>query len=144
MCEAVFCSPLSLVKNLDSNSEHVNGIHAGVTTNGSALTPKNAERTVLARPFNVNISCDAPNAEVHDYVRGSKGLFDKLSKGVKYLREYQETHGISFPIIMKPTVHKYSFRLLPEIVEWAQRLGATAVNFQPLDRFSMGLKLLGG
>ena len=99
---------------------------------------------MLARPFNVNISCDAPNAEVHDYVRGSKGLFDKLSKGVKYLREYQETHGISFPIIMKPTVHKYSFRLLPEIVEWAQRLGATAFNFQPLDRFSMGLKLLGG
>ena len=79
-----------------------------------------------------------------DYVRGSKGLFDKLSKGVKYLREYQETHGISFPIIMKPTVHKYSFCLLPEIVEWAQRLDATAVNFQPLDRFSMGLKLLGG
>ena len=31
---------------------HANGIHSGVTTNGSALNRKNAQKLVAARPFN--------------------------------------------------------------------------------------------
>src|SRR5579863_5943785 len=59
---------------------HPNGIKAGVTTNGSALTEANARKVVSARPFNVNISLDAPKAEIHDYLRGAPGLFEKLSR----------------------------------------------------------------
>ena len=60
-----------------------NGISAGVTTNGSALTLHNAVKVVAANPFNINVSVDAPNAEIHDYLRGYPGLFDKLSKGIR-------------------------------------------------------------
>src|SRR5262245_66275512 len=66
---------------------HRNGILAGVTTNGSALNRKNASKFVDARPFNLCVSCDAPNAELHDYLRGYPGLFQKLSDGIKYVRE---------------------------------------------------------
>ena len=31
------------------------GIEAGVTTNGSAFSPKIAAKTVAARPFNINV-----------------------------------------------------------------------------------------
>lgn len=113
-----------------------NGIHAGVTTNGSALNERNAEKTVLARPFNVNISCDAPDAKLHDYLRGSDGLFDKLTNGLKYLRRYQKQHGIDFPIIIKPTIESRNFRVLPALVRWAEEIGATAVNMQPMDRWT--------
>lgn len=39
---------------------NANGISAGVTTNGSALTPRNAAKIVASNPFNVNISVDWP------------------------------------------------------------------------------------
>ncbi len=61
---------------------HENGIHAGVTTNGSALTKKNAAKLVAAQPWNLNVSVDAPFAELHDYLRGWPGLFQKLSDGI--------------------------------------------------------------
>jgi MoaA/NifB/PqqE/SkfB family radical SAM enzyme len=112
------------------------GIHGGVTTNGSAMNEKNAKRTVEARPFNVNISCDAPNSEIQDYVRGYPGLFDTLSKGIGYLQKWQKELGIDFPIMIKPVVHAANFRILPELVDWAHDIGATAINFQPMDRWT--------
>ncbi|MEG4850341.1 radical SAM protein [Microcoleus sp. B5-D4] len=113
-----------------------NGIHAGVTTNGYCMTRENAAKTVAARPFNVNMSVDGPNAELHDYLRGQPGLFDRLSKGIGYLREEQEKQNVLFPINVKPTMNRLNFRHLPEIVTWAQGIGATTVNFQPVNRWT--------
>jgi MoaA/NifB/PqqE/SkfB family radical SAM enzyme len=115
---------------------HANGIHSGVTTNGSALNKKNAEKLVAAQPFNLCVSVDAPNAELHDYLRGWPGLFQKLSDGIKYVREARDKAGLDFPIIIKPTIGKKNFRLLPEMVSWCKQVGATAVNFQPMDRWT--------
>ena len=115
---------------------HRNHIHSGVTTNGSALTRKNCEKLAAAQPFNVNISVDAPYAEVHDYLRGCPGLFEKLSNNIQYLLEERDKAGLDFPIIIKPTVNKKNFRYLPDIVEWVKDIGATCVNFQPMDRWT--------
>jgi MoaA/NifB/PqqE/SkfB family radical SAM enzyme len=112
------------------------GISAGVTTNGSALTQRNAVKVVAASPFNVNISVDAPNAEVHDYLRGYSGLFDKLSNGIRYLLAERDRQGKNFPINIKPTVNCKNFRLMPELVEWAVRMGVSCVNLQPMDRWT--------
>jgi MoaA/NifB/PqqE/SkfB family radical SAM enzyme len=112
------------------------GIQASVTTNGSALTEKNAAKVVAGRPFNLNISVDAPTAEVHDYLRGYPGLFDKLTKGIGFLLAEQERQGIRFPIGIKPTVGAKNFRTLPDMVEWVQKIGASYVSFQPMDRWT--------
>jgi MoaA/NifB/PqqE/SkfB family radical SAM enzyme len=113
-----------------------NGIHAGVTTNGYCMTRENAAKTVAARPFNVNISVDGPNAELHDYLRGQPGLFDRLSKGIGYLREEQEKQGVLFPINIKPTINRLNFRHLEEIVNWTKKIGATTVIFQPVNHWT--------
>ncbi len=115
---------------------HVNGISAGVTTNGSALTRRNAAKVVAAHPFNVNISVDAPNAEVHDYLRGYPGLFDKLSAGIRYLLEERQRQNVVFPITIKPTINSSNFRYLPALVEWAQAIGASSVSPQPMGRWT--------
>jgi MoaA/NifB/PqqE/SkfB family radical SAM enzyme len=113
-----------------------NGISAGVTTNGSALTARNAAKVVAANPFNVNISVDAPNAEVHDYLRGYPGLFDKLSNGIRFLLAERDRQGKQFPINIKPTVNCKNFRLMPELVEWAIAMGVSCVQLQPMDRWT--------
>jgi MoaA/NifB/PqqE/SkfB family radical SAM enzyme len=113
-----------------------NGIQASVTTNGSALTERNAAKAVAARPFNMNISVDAPKAEVHDYLRGYPGLFEKLSNGIRFLRAEQKKQGITFPIGVKPTVGAKNFRYMPDMVAWAKEIGASYVSFQPMDRWT--------
>jgi len=115
-------------------SEH--HIHAGVTTNGALLNERNVPAIVAARPFNLNISLDSNSAEVHDYVRGMNGLLDRITRGIALLQEEQSKQGISFPIIIKPTVMSLNFRTLPDIIDWAVGLGVTAVNFQPLGRWT--------
>jgi MoaA/NifB/PqqE/SkfB family radical SAM enzyme len=113
-----------------------NGIPAGVTTNGSALTPRNAAKVVAARPFNVNISVDAPSAEIHDYLRGYPGLFDKLSAGIGHLLEERKRQDVAFPITIKPTINARNFRYLPELIEWAQAIGASSISPQPMGRWT--------
>jgi MoaA/NifB/PqqE/SkfB family radical SAM enzyme len=115
---------------------HENDIHAGVTTNGALLNENNAAKIVAARPFNVNISCDAPSPEIHDYIRGIKGLFEKIDTGISLLLREQTRQQVKFPIIIKPTIMSLNYLMLPEIVTWAIKIGATAVNFQPLGRWT--------
>jgi MoaA/NifB/PqqE/SkfB family radical SAM enzyme len=115
---------------------HQNGIHCGVTTNGYCMTKENAAKTVAAQPFNVNMSLDGHTAELHDYLRGQPGLFDRLCKGVEYLRQEQAKQGIKFPINIKPTINRLNFRIMPDIVRLAQQLDATTVNFQPVNRWT--------
>jgi MoaA/NifB/PqqE/SkfB family radical SAM enzyme len=113
-----------------------NGISAGVTTNGSALTPRNAARIVASNPFNVNISVDSADPKLHDHLRGYDGLFEKLSNGIGYLLAERERQGKKFPITIKPTVNAKNFRGLPELVEWAVAIGASSVSPQPVDRWT--------
>jgi MoaA/NifB/PqqE/SkfB family radical SAM enzyme len=115
---------------------HNHGIHSGVTTNGSALTKKNAAKLVEARPWNLNVSVDAPFADLHDYLRGWPGLFQKLSDGIKYVRDERDKQGLDFPIIIKPTINRKNFRFLPDMLHWTKEIGATAMNFQPMDRWT--------
>ena len=113
---------------------HANGISAGATTNGSALTRPNAQKLVAASPLNINISVDTPNAELNDYLRGCPGLFKRLSTGITYLVEQRESLRASFPIVIKPTVTALNFRDIPDLVEWTKRIGASCVYPQPVSR----------
>ncbi len=113
-----------------------NNISAGVTTNGSALTKRNAAAVAASNPFNVNVSVDAPNAEVHDYLRGYPGLFDKLSDGIRYVLAERDHQGKKFPVNIKPTVNSKNFRLMPELINWAMDMGVSCVIMQPMDRWT--------
>jgi MoaA/NifB/PqqE/SkfB family radical SAM enzyme len=112
------------------------GIRWGVTTNGSAFSEKIVRQTVAAEPFNVNISIDGHRSEIHDYMRGVPGSLDRIVGGIGRLRQQRTEQGRDFPIIIKPTVHSKNFRELPDLVRWAQGIGVTAINFQPVDRWT--------
>jgi MoaA/NifB/PqqE/SkfB family radical SAM enzyme len=115
---------------------HDRRIRWGVTTNGSAFSEKIVRLTVAADPFNVNISIDGHRPEIHDYMRGVPGSLERIVGGIERLRRERSEQGRDFPIIIKPTVHSQNFRELPELVRWAQKLGVTAINFQPVDRWT--------
>ena len=116
---------------------HTNRVKWGVTTNGSAFSSqKVVAATVAARPLNVNISIDSMRAEAHDYSRGIEGSLDRILNGIGNLQSARKSAGLDFPIIIKPVVHRLNFRDLPEMVRWIQEIGAAAINFQPVDRWT--------
>jgi MoaA/NifB/PqqE/SkfB family radical SAM enzyme len=111
------------------------GLKWGVTTNGGAFTnDKVVDWTVAAKPFNINISIDSHEAKIHDYSRGIDGSLNDIVTGIDNVARARTKHGVDFPIIVKAVVHKLNFRQLPELVGWVRDIGATAVNFQPVEQ----------
>ncbi|MBW4618326.1 MAG: radical SAM protein [Cyanosarcina radialis HA8281-LM2] len=108
------------------------GINWGVITNGSTFDRRTVERVVAAQPLKIDISVDSASSEIHDFARGVPGSLEKISQGIRFLREQKERQSLNFPIRIKPTVHKYNFRYLPELVEWSQQIGATSIDFAPV------------
>ena len=111
------------------------GLKWGVTTNGGAFgNEKVVDWTVAAKPFNINISIDSRDADIHNYSRGIEGSLDDIVAGIRALTRAKAKHGVDFPIIVKAVVHKLNFRKLPDMVEWVRDIGATAINFQPVEQ----------
>ncbi len=108
------------------------GIRWTMTTNGSALSPRNAQRLANAAPFSVGISVDGATAAVHDHSRGVAGSLDTIAKGVRTLRAMRDQAGASFGIRIKPTVHRHNFREMPALVRWAEDVGASSIDFSPV------------
>lgn len=115
---------------------HENDIKWGVVTNGSCLTESVIKRLVAADPFNINISTDGPEEEIHDYSRGVSGSLRKISKSIKFLASEKIRQNKNFPIIIKPTVHAKNLHTMTKMAQWAKDAGATSVNFQPVDRWT--------
>lgn len=111
---------------------HVSGIPWVMTTNGSAFSPKNARRVADARPLAVNVSVDGATDAVHDRSRGVNGSLKTITRGLETLRAARQESGASFHIRIKPTVHRGNFREMPALVRWAERVGATSVDFSPV------------
>ncbi|HXW20235.1 MAG TPA: radical SAM protein [Roseiarcus sp.] len=111
------------------------GLKWGVTTNGGAFgNEKIVDRTVAAHPFNINISIDSRDADIHDYSRGVDGSLNNIVAGIRALNRAKANYGADFPIIIKAVVHKLNFRKLPDMVDWVRAIGATAINFQPIEQ----------
>jgi MoaA/NifB/PqqE/SkfB family radical SAM enzyme len=86
------------------------------------------------RPFNINISIDSREPGIHNYSRGIDGSLDDILAGIQALCRAKARHSVDFPIIVKAVVHRLSFRKLPDMVDWVRDIGATTINFQPVER----------
>lgn len=111
---------------------HHIGVRWGFITNGALLTGTRIERLVAAAPMNIDISIDSNRSSCHDEARGVTGSLDRLSANLEKLKQARADSGQSFPIRLKPTVHRLNFDHLQEIVEWASSLTGVLVDFSPV------------
>ena len=65
---------------------------------------------------------DLTPSELNFALRNLNLLDPNQKAQVLGLLEEREKARLDFPIIVKPTVHKLNFRLLPKIVEWVKSL----------------------
>jgi radical SAM protein with 4Fe4S-binding SPASM domain len=65
-------------------------------TNGTLITPELVQELKRIGYFEIQVSLDADNPEVHDAFRGVPGAFDKAFAGIKMLREADFPVAIGF------------------------------------------------
>ena len=58
-----------------------------VMTNGTLLDEKLVEKLLIVKPSSVGVSIDGGTADVHDYIRGRKGSFNKTLNAMNLLLE---------------------------------------------------------
>ena len=104
-------------------------ILAGVTTNGSLLTEKNARRLAALEPFNISISLDSIDPTKHDKNREFRGSYTKIMKGVDHLNRFRTSNT---RLCFRTTVMEWNLDELEAIADLA-RDRQTLVGFQPVE-----------
>ncbi len=99
-----------------------------VNTNGLYLK-KYAKEIVESGLDDLIISIDGP-PHVHDQVRGLKGTFDLIKKGIVAIDTEKKQKGRKFPIIrVRGTISPYNFEYIYSLTDIAKELGADSLNF---------------
>jgi pyrroloquinoline quinone biosynthesis protein E len=112
-----------------------------LTTNGTLITRKLAERLIKARLNSVCVSIDSPVRSVHDQIRGGEGAFKQTIAGVRQLRRAAERRGVSLPIRINTVVRKDNYDTLVQLPALAHDLGAQNLLLMPVDDPSGALLL---
>lgn len=99
-----------------------------ITTNFSLMDEENLKGLIKVKPSDLRISLDGP-AEIHDEIRGIKGIFDRIYSSIKLLRSLKG--GKAVPIRLNCVINDYNIKSLDKMVDIAHNLRAD-LNFQHL------------
>ncbi len=101
------------------------GMRTVISTNGTMITPRLAEK-VKAHGFSyVGISLDGL-AETNDKFRGFQGCFDQAIEGIRNCRAVDQKVGLRF------TITKHNFKDVPGILDLVEREGIPRICFYHL------------
>jgi len=111
--------------------EYVNskGIPISVDTNGTALK-KYAEDIVRIGSIHLTVSVDGPE-EIHDYVRGVKGSFQKIKENIALIREYEKKYNKKISTSICFTISRYNYKWLGEMPDVVRSLSISTINIVP-------------
>jgi radical SAM protein with 4Fe4S-binding SPASM domain len=98
------------------------GLTVVLGTNGTLLNDRTVKELVLNGIRGVGISIDSVTPAYHDRFRGLDGGWEKTLQGIKAL----QGRGLDFQIQL--TVTRENHTQIPDLIEFAHKLGAQAVN----------------
>ncbi|WP_307141252.1 radical SAM protein [Siphonobacter sp. SORGH_AS_1065] len=101
------------------------GFNTGIATNGMLLKTDRARR-ILKHADIVAVSIDGP-ADLHDFIRGQQGAFDKMLEGVEVLKQHNKPFGFIH------TVTPESWSSLIWLADFAYEQGAQLLQLHPLE-----------
>jgi MoaA/NifB/PqqE/SkfB family radical SAM enzyme len=107
------------------------GLRCNMISNG-ILLKKRAEEAVRLGLDEIIFSLDGP-AEVHDRIRGGRGVFRRALEGFQHLERVKKKYGKKRPAVNVNTViWEENQGILQEIVKQAARFGAQTITFHHL------------
>lgn len=117
------------------------GLGVGLTTNGTLLTPKLAERFCLAGINLINISLDAATAETYAVVRPERhhriNYFERIIRNienaVQIRNKLRESQQVSTQFMITMILHPQSINEQNAFIQLGEKLGVDKVSFRPLN-----------
>ncbi len=107
------------------------GLFPYINTHGGNLRPSYCDALVGAGLHGITVSLDAPDAEVHDRIRGRSGTFQVATNGLKHMAKYGG--GNPKPhLLINTVIMSLNYQFLPQMVVLAADCGADEINFSPL------------
>jgi MoaA/NifB/PqqE/SkfB family radical SAM enzyme len=108
---------------------HGKGMFISIDTNGTMLE-QFAEDIVRIGNMHLTISVDGPEA-VHDEVRGVKGTFQRVKKGVAKMAELEAAGGNKISRSICFTISQYNYKYLGQMPDVARTLGLQSISIVP-------------
>ncbi|MFA6291902.1 MAG: radical SAM protein [Victivallales bacterium] len=99
------------------------GLRVVMAPCGHLLTAESLEKIKSSGIKALSISLDGANASTHDAFRGSPGAFEKSLAGIRCAKEAHMHFQIN------TTVSRLNVHQLPQILDLAESIGASAVDF---------------
>lgn len=94
------------------------GIEVGLSTNGTLVTPSNAQVLSKLGLHGVQVSIDSPYPALHDQFRGAAGCWEKATQGAREL-----AHA-GCRVVIAIVITRFNCNHLAEMAELAAALGA--------------------
>jgi MoaA/NifB/PqqE/SkfB family radical SAM enzyme len=105
------------------------GVPVSIDTNATLLN-NYASDLVRIDGIELTVSVDGPE-EIHDAVRGAKGSFRRIERGLQKLCELEREAGRTIPRSICFTISQFSYRGLGRMPDVARRLGIDTISIVP-------------
>jgi len=102
------------------------GIRISLLSTG--LTLKQHAHQLIEYVNDIVVSLDG-DAATHDRIRNIPHAYDKLAAGIQAIKDISP----SFRITARSVIHQLNFRVMPEMITTAKRLGVDQLSFFPAD-----------
>lgn len=111
---------------------HGKGMITHLATNGTLLSQKNVKLLSTSGLDAISISLDSPIAHIHDKIRGKKGAFEKVLKGIGLFVQAREKHKKNMSIVINCAISNFNAVKILELIDEIERWGVDSIGFIPV------------
>lgn len=106
------------------------GLEAAMVTMGCNITMTNAETLVRTGIDIVRFSLDAPDPDVHNFIRGVPFAFQRTVRGIKQLTEIKNQLGLNKPRIeINMTIMQKNAGFAEDMLDFSTQLNVDRLNY---------------
>jgi len=108
------------------------GIRCSLVTNGTLIDQDMAMKILSSRLSILTISLDGATAQTHDQIRGVKGTYDKVIKGIQLMNQLRRKNKTNILLTICMTISSFNLHEAVALVDLARDLGVDGISFQPV------------
>lgn len=106
------------------------GIVTNMITNSYLINKNNAKKLVDSRLDRLTVSLDGIG-EIHNYLRGFDGAFDKVTYAIKCINEIREKYNSKLRLSINTTITRYNLHQISEIIMFSVENNCS-IYFRPV------------
>jgi radical SAM protein with 4Fe4S-binding SPASM domain len=119
------------------------GMIGDLVTNGTLFTKELIELLVKIGWDRIKFSIDGPDADVHDYLRQTKGAFKRATNNIKLFSQIKKKFKTDKPtLILQSVLSVENYKKLPKLVKLGYELGVNEMTLLPLTIFDKSMENL--